>query len=247
MRGLRLAVLALAGLVLPATSLTQEFTPPEKIIDQMIIALGGQAFLDVDDIKTTGRYFSFKRDQLTGGDVFVDYIKFPDKERTEFGIGVHQLVQINRGDVGWRIPAKKAPLAQTPAETKEFVETFQTSFDYVTRFTLSDRRTTLQNLGTDIVNFKRVDVIEIRDPSKDLIDFYIDRDSHLPARLKVRRNDGPVVYEQLLDNWHKFEGLMVPVTVTHLADGLKTMEIHTETAIFNTDMPDGLFADPRRK
>jgi hypothetical protein len=45
-------------------------------LDQMIDALGGQTFLDVDDIHTTGRFFSFSRGELSAGDLFADYIKF---------------------------------------------------------------------------------------------------------------------------------------------------------------------------
>ena len=56
-----------------------------QTIDQMIQALGGQAFLDIKDIHTTGRFFAFTRGELSGGDLFSDYIKFPDMERAEFG------------------------------------------------------------------------------------------------------------------------------------------------------------------
>ena len=51
-----------------------------KLIDQMLKALGGQSFLDVKDIHTTGRFFGFTRGELSAGDLFSDYIKFPDME-----------------------------------------------------------------------------------------------------------------------------------------------------------------------
>src|SRR5436190_3134 len=56
-----------------------------QTIDQMLEALGGQAFADVKDIHTAGRFFGFTRGELSSQDVFSDYVKFPDMERVEFG------------------------------------------------------------------------------------------------------------------------------------------------------------------
>ena len=57
---------ALCALVL--TTRAQSRANPT--VDQMLDALGGQAFLDVKDIHTTGRFFGFTRGQLSGGDLF---------------------------------------------------------------------------------------------------------------------------------------------------------------------------------
>src|SRR5215813_453370 len=69
--------------LLGATNPAPAQTKANQLIDQMIDALGGQTFLDVDDIHTTGRFFAFTRGQLSGSDIFADYIKFPDMERVE--------------------------------------------------------------------------------------------------------------------------------------------------------------------
>src|SRR5512133_3935258 len=70
------------------------------VIYQMIDALGGQAFLDVKDIHTSGRFFGFTRGELSASDLFNDYIKFPDMERTEFGGTKNKSITINRGNDG---------------------------------------------------------------------------------------------------------------------------------------------------
>src|SRR6201981_2211019 len=79
-------------------------------LDQMIEALGGQTFLDVDDIHTTGRFFGFSRGELKSGDTFSDFIKFPDMERTEFGGPKYKTIQINRGKQGMKVEGKKDPV-----------------------------------------------------------------------------------------------------------------------------------------
>jgi hypothetical protein len=136
---------------------------------------------------------------------------------------------------------KKEPVEQTPGEVEDFLKDFKTSFDYVLRFVSSDRQTTIQNLGTEMVDFKRTDVIELRDPAKNRIRFYIERESHLPVKMQVRRSDDAKLREEQYNNWHKFQGVNTPLFVTRYADGLKTMEIHAENAVYNSNLPDTLF------
>src|ERR1700733_12497796 len=140
----------------------QAQTSATAVVDQLLDALGGQAFLDVNDIHTTGRFFVFTRGQLNASAVFADSIKLPDMERTEFGILKNKSITINRGKEGWNLPGKKEPIQQTPGEGEEFLKGFKTSLDYVLRFDLNDRQTTVQMLATEIVDFKRTDVVELR-------------------------------------------------------------------------------------
>jgi len=211
-----------------------------QTIDQMIQALGGQAFLDVKDIHTTGRFFSFTRGELSGGDLFSDYIKFPDMERTEFGLK-NKSITINRGKEGKKVEGKKDPEDQTPGEVEDFLKEFKTSFDYVLRFVVGDRQTTVQNLPTEIIDFKKTDVVELRDSAKNRIRFYIDRETHLPQKMQVRRSDDAKLREEQYANWHKFQGVMAPLYVGRSTDGVKTMEIRAETAVFNSGLPETLF------
>ena len=216
-------------------------------IDQMITALGGPAFLDVKDIHTTGRFFAFTRGDLSSSDIFSDYIKFPDMERTEFGTVSKRSVQINRGKEGWKIVGKREPEPMAVAEGEDFIKGFKTSLDYVLRFILKERQTTIQNVGGEIIDFKRVDVVEVRDPEKNRITFYIDRDTHLPVKMQVRRTDESKIHEEQYSNWHKFQGVMTPMYVSRLTDGVKNMEIHLDTAAYNSGLSDNLFTPPPSK
>ena len=99
----------------------------------------------------------------------------------------------------------------------------------------------------EMIDFKRVDVVELRDREKNRLRFYIDRDTHLPAKMQVRRTDEPKLHEEQYANWHKFEGVMTPLYVSRLTDNVKTMEIHLETADYNSGLSDNLFAPPASK
>jgi hypothetical protein len=236
----------LLHLFTPITALWAQ-TKGAQSIDQMVDALGGQTYLDVKDIHTTGRFFSFTRGDLSGSDIFSDYIKFPDMERTEFGTLNKRSITINRGKEGWKIVGKRDPEPQGAAEAEEFLKGFKTSIDYLLRFVIKEKQTTIQSVGAEIIDFKRVDVVEVRDPEKNRITFYIDRDTHLPVKMQVRRTDESKVREEQYNNWHKFQGVMTPVYVSRLTDGLKTMEIHLDTAAYNSGISDNLFVPSKSK
>src|SRR5262245_43235881 len=212
-----------------------------KPLDEMLDALGGQAFLDAEDIHTSGRVYAFTRGDLSGLDTFADYIKFPDMERTEFGGPKFKTITINRGKQGMKVEGKKDPVEQTPGEVEDFIKGFKTSFDYVLRFVVHDRQTTIQNLGTEMVDFKRTDVVELRDPSKNRIRFYIERENHLPVKLQVRRSDDAKLREEQYANWHKFQGVSTPLFVSHYTDGVKMMEIRVENVVYNSGLSETLF------
>jgi hypothetical protein len=218
------------------------------VLDAMIEALGGQTFLDVKEIHTSGRFFSFSKGDLSGSDHFEDYIKMPDMERTEFGANKNKLeVTINRGKEGWKVVGKKEVEPQPVKQTEDFLANFKTSFDYVIRYALQSPQTTIQNLPTELIDFKRADVVEIRDSTKNLMRFYVDRATHLPIKMQVRRANQTAINEELYSNWHKFQGVMTPLLVSRSTNGVKTMEIRAEMAVYNPGFPDTLFAPPVSK
>ena len=156
----------------------------------MIEALGGSQFLDVKEIQTSGRFFTFKREQVSQSDLFTDYIKFPDMERLELGKEKEKTIQINRGLEGWTVTpplkAKDDPQVeeQPVAQTQDFLKTFKTSFDYVMRFVVNSPKASLLNTGTESVDSRRADVLEVRDADRNLLRIFVDRQTHLPLKMQ---------------------------------------------------------------
>ncbi|MGH9567234.1 MAG: hypothetical protein ACRD4I_14710, partial [Candidatus Angelobacter sp.] len=54
-----------------------------RMLNQLIQALGGQAYLTLQDSFTQGRYGRFHNEVMVGGTVFSRYWKWPDQERYE--------------------------------------------------------------------------------------------------------------------------------------------------------------------
>src|SRR5207342_2938773 len=53
------------------------------LLKQMLDAMGGQAYLNLQDSYSEGRYGRFHNEAMVGGAVFYRYWEWPDKERFE--------------------------------------------------------------------------------------------------------------------------------------------------------------------
>ena len=115
------------------------------------------------------------------------------------------------------------------------------------RIVVKQPQTTIQSLSSEIIDFKRTDVVELRDPAKNRIRFYVDRETKLPVKMQVRRSDETNLNEEQYGNWHKFQGVMTPLFVGRYKDGVKIMEIRAETAAYNSGLSDNLFSPPATK
>src|SRR5438105_2285652 len=73
----------------------------EKIVQKGLQAMGGDRYLSVKTVIGRGFFTDFK-DGVSGIPLrFVDYIVFPNRERTEFSGGGQRLIQTNDRDKGW--------------------------------------------------------------------------------------------------------------------------------------------------
>lgn len=239
----RLAARIAAGAVVAVGFAASSFgqADPQTILGRAIDRLGGASFLEVTDVVSSGRYYQFQRGQLTGSDVFRDYLKFPDKERTEFGKDADR-VQINNGRRGWNISEESVD-EQISEQIALFWEEYKVGLDYLLRVVLPESRATLQYVGRDMLDFSRVDVLEIRDEDRTRINLFVDRSDGLLLKKTVRRLSSPQVHEEVYSNYHEIQGVLTPLMITRYIDGVKTMEVRFETVTYNSDLADELFVE----
>src|SRR6266404_9790605 len=109
------AILLLTSLALgqtltpaPAAASAQQDEGARKaraLLEQTIQALGGQAWLNIQDISQEGRTYGFFHGQSGGGAPFWRFWKWPDKERLEL-TKQRDWIIIHNGDDGWEITFK---------------------------------------------------------------------------------------------------------------------------------------------
>jgi hypothetical protein len=232
----------IGAVILLCTPVSAQEDKAAAVINDMIKALGGKAFLEVREIQSSGKIFGFKNDMMSGSDVFVDYVKFPDKRRTEYGTYRIKPTEIINGETAWTIELPKIE-TKPPAEAKSLQAGFQTGFQYVARFVLNRPGMVMQHVGTEMIAFRSNDVIEFRD-SGNLSRLFVDQQSHLPTKIEVRRSGETFLREEQFANWHDFQGIKTPLFIIRFKDGAREREIRFDNVSYNPGMADSLFAPP---
>ncbi|HET9941846.1 MAG TPA: hypothetical protein VFR05_00810 [Terriglobia bacterium] len=247
----RALVLVVFFLALSTDGSAQTTPGGRQLLDAMLTALGGEKFLSVREIQMSGRYYMFARGEISQSDVYTSYLKYPDMDRIEFGKDKIKPARINRGLEGWTIsPPKKGKdpdVAPTSiADNEEFLKVFRTSFNYMVRFVVNTPKASVISTGSETVDLRRADILEIRDAEKNLLRVFVDRETRLPIKTQTRLANEQFMDERVYANWHRFDGVMTPLRVIQYRDGVKTQEMFVDTAAYNKGIPDSLFAPPEK-
>lgn len=228
-------------IVLCVPSDTRAQIDPQKVLDNAVQKLGGTVYMGVKDIEGHGRFYEFQRGELIGGEnFFSDYIKFPDKQRTEFGKD-RKAARVNNGNEGWNISDKEVD-EQLGEQIEVFWEEFKVSLDYLMRFVIGESETTLQYVGREIMDFNRVDILEIRDEDRTRINLFIDRESGILMKKTIRRLNDPAIHEEVYSNYHEIQNVLTPLLINRYTNGMKTLEVRFDEVAYNTGIADRVFS-----
>src|SRR5690349_14152573 len=93
-------ILSLLFVQTPASAVSVD-EKSQQIIDRAIVTLGGPKYLRVQTVIGKGFFSSFRDGMAQTPARFLDYICYPDHERTEFIGGGIRTIQTNTGDTGW--------------------------------------------------------------------------------------------------------------------------------------------------
>jgi hypothetical protein len=189
----------------------QSAAKAKQLLQQAIAALGGQAYLNVRDSECTGQIKDFTVSVGSVADYtdFREQWLFPDKNRAEYHIkGEHPnilglimgsedptwvkqdglVVTVFNGDQGWML--NKAGVSNQPEDLiKNFSEQLKTDMNHVLRMRLREPGVEARYAGSDLIDLKEVEWIEIDDPEHHEIRLAVDKYTHLPLRWVVTTRD----------------------------------------------------------
>src|SRR5579863_156625 len=115
----------------------QNANKARALLDQAIEALGGNAYLNIEDMTQEGRSYSFHHGEPSGaGGLFWRFYRFPDKERIEL-TKKRDVVYVYRSDQGFEI-TYKGTRSDEPKSVSDFLRRRQYSLDWVIRKWLSE-------------------------------------------------------------------------------------------------------------
>jgi hypothetical protein len=217
----------------------------KTLLDQMIQALGGNDYLNVEDISQEGRSYSFHLGQPDGvGTVFWRFCRFPDRERIEF-TKKRDIAYVYRGDQGFEITYKGTRLDE-PKAVGDYMRRRKFSLDWVIRKWLSQPGIALFYEGHTIAAQKDAEQVTIMDASNQSVTLYIDSKTFLPVKKSYswrdatdkQRNSEDEVY----DNYRLVQGVMTPFGTTRFYNGDMSNQRFLNSVTLNKGLSDSLFA-----
>lgn len=226
----------------------------QQIIDRAVAALGGQKYLNVQTVIGRGFYTTYKDGMSQIPARFLDYISYPDSERTEFvGAGI-RTIQTNVGDTGWMFDgAVKKISDQTPAQVEEFKRAMKTGLEYLLRGYWKKDGGKVTYVGRREAGVgRRNEAIRLTDPSGFWIEYEFGARDNLPAKIIYKRmrkdpDTGDMVETTEEDQLYKLiemDGVTAPWVIDHFVNGKQTSRINYESVQYNQKFPDNLFAKP---
>jgi len=214
-----------------------------RLLDQMIAALGGQAWLKYKTSEQQGRSYSFYQGKPTSaGTLYWRFYEYPDKERREL-TKQRDVVYIYNGNKGFE-KTYKGTASEEDKVMQEVLRRRQHSLEVVLREWLNDPQTIVLYVGQSVADQQMVDVVSILNKDNDELTIGIDINSHLPVNKRYTFRDADkykVEDETIYGNYRMVQGIATPYTITNKRDGEISGQSFLTHAEYNANFQSGFF------
>lgn len=217
----------------------------KALLDKMVRALGGDAYMTYQTREEVGRTYRFYHGQPSGTGVqFWRFWKYPDKDRIELTKQRDWYVVYN-GDQAWETTFRGTALLDKD-DLKEYLQRREYSNEYVLRRWVNAPGTAYFYDGSTIAESKPAEKITIMDAQNRSVSYYMANDTFLPIKktFTVRepgtaeRTEETEVY----DNYRLLQGIQSPLSWTWFRNGEMYRQRFLNTVTYNTPEPDARFA-----
>ena len=226
----------------------------EQVLVRGIEVIGGSNYLNVKTVLGRGFYTSFIDGISQLPARFVDYIAYPDRERTEFfSLGI-RTVQTNSGDTGWFYDgATKTFGDMKPAQVEDFKRSMRTSFENLLHGWWRKEGATLSYIGRREAGLaKRNEVVRLTYPDGSWIEYEFGAKDGLPARMIYKRTRKKADSEEMVETTEEdrlakpitIAGITAPWVLDHYINGVQTSRTNYESIEYNPPLADTLFVKP---
>jgi outer membrane lipoprotein-sorting protein len=216
----------------------------KQILDQLISALGGPTYLDIRESNCDGRLAQFGHaGELTGYTNFKVYWRYPDKNRTDFSKkGV--IVNVYNGDHGWTLD-RGGVTELSGVAVADFQEQAKRDVNNLLRVRLKEPGMTIRYGGTDVVDLRTVDWVEITDTEQRDFRLAVDRTTHFLVRSVVTLADDTspdrMVETRIYTNYQLLDGVWTPLQITLDRNGRRVNQVFFQSCKYNPGFSEDFF------
>ena len=243
----------------------QSLAKGKQILADLINGFGGPGYTQVRESQCEGRRAIFGHNGALMGYIdFIDDRRFPDKARTEFiGKGRNTIlpflvgidgmdfahggvvITLYNGDQGWTFD--RSGVSEVPASAiSEFHEQVMRSIDNLLHLRLNEEGMSIRFGGSDTVDLKQVDWVELVDRDQRTFRLAVDRSTHLLVRAMVitKNEETQQVDEDVViyTNYQLRDSVWTPLQVSREHNGRRVSQFFYNSCRFNPGFPDALFS-----
>ena len=254
--------LFLTLLLCAAPLIAQQSVPPkpaadvkaETVVTHAIEVLGGGSYLNVTTIVSRGFFTAFQDGVSQLPARFVDYMVYPDHERTEFTSMGIRTIQTNAGETGWVFDGANKTLSDMKGpQIAEFKRSMRTSVENLLHGWWRKDGATLSYVGRREAGVgKRNETVRLTYADGFWIEYEFGAKDGLPAKVIYKRTrkkadtdeTEEISEEDRLAKPITVQGITGSWVVDHYINGVQTSRISYESVVYNQPLPDSLFAKP---
>jgi hypothetical protein len=250
--------LAAVALLLPVALTAAESSQErgKRMIDEAVAALGGNAFLTMNNRVESGRAYSFYREQLSGLSVAKIYTRYYDpapgklavRERENFGKNEDSGVLFLDSGEGWEVTWRGARALPTDTLARYKLSTLQNIF-YILRMRLKEPGMIFESRGSDVYDNAPVEIVDVSDSEDRTTTVFFHQTTELPMRqIFVRRDPKTKERFEEVTIFSKYRdiggGVQWPFAIQRERDKEKIFEMYSESVTVGQKLPDKLFQLP---
>jgi hypothetical protein len=216
-----------------------------SILDRTIQTLGGQAYLNVQDAESEGRYGRFYHERSEGSTEFHRFWQWPDKERVEY-TKQRDVVTLTVGDEMYEITFRGSRLIDPKKEydNQIYLERRHHALEIILREWLNAPGTALFYEGPALAENHSVERVTIINAKNDAVSLSVDSDTHLPVKKTFVIKD-PQGYRdevgEVYDNWKMIQGINTPYNTLITRNGEVSRQYFLSSMTYNNQLQSSLF------
>jgi len=214
------------------------------ILNDMIRALGGDAYLNVRNMQMEGRSYGFYHGQPNSlGVQFWRFWEFPDKDRWEF-TKQRDVTELMIGDKGYEITYKGTG-TQDPKQLSDYLRRREHSLEWVIRKWLPAPGAMILYGGPAMVEQNLADQVTILNANNDSVTLAINPRTHLPVKKTYSwrdPNDRQKDEEaEIFSNYKLVQGIQTPYATVRNENGEMSNQRFMTSVTYNNDFAPTLF------
>jgi len=215
----------------------------KDLLQKMITALGGQAFLTYQTMTQEGRTYSFFQGRPnSAGNPFWRFWKFPDKDRVELTKD-RDVVYIYTGDQGYEV-TYKGTAAMERKDLEDYLLRRKYSLDNIVRVWMKDPATLVLYEGSGIADQQFVENVTLVNKENDSVTIGIDPNTGLPLKktYTYRDYDGlKSTDSEVYANYRPVQGIQTAHNVVRFHNDMQSGQRFLSKVEYNVPIDDSKF------